>query len=274
MRLTILLATVTFLSGSTIAAQESVTIASSPEDLSRPVATLLDQLRQREKIAVTYEDPRYNSKAEIQDVTSEVSRNTSAVQNEYGPRILIPKGKAITFVYAPQDLESANGTKAVIERMLREYALLGGSTFSVVGDGVRLHVIPNAVLSTGGDRIKQRSILDTFITVPPGRRTTSQLLQLICDEVRQETGYKIDVGPSDPTRTNITSQSADHQTVRAIIGQLLDGLATPGAYVWDLYYDPSDGTYGLNFSYIGPAGPGHNSVSRVPYHAASPSEQR
>jgi len=43
-------------------AQDSRTITSDPLDLSRPISTLLDQLRQREKIQVTYEDPRYSNR--------------------------------------------------------------------------------------------------------------------------------------------------------------------------------------------------------------------
>jgi len=48
-------------------AQVSHTISSDPTDLSRPISTLLDQLRQREKIQVTYQDPRYSNSADIQD---------------------------------------------------------------------------------------------------------------------------------------------------------------------------------------------------------------
>ena len=57
--------------------QDSVTIASDPRDPSRPVSTLLSQLRQREKISVTYEDPRYSNSADVDDVTSQVAKNLS-----------------------------------------------------------------------------------------------------------------------------------------------------------------------------------------------------
>ncbi len=38
-------------------AQDSVTITSDPRDLSRPISSLINQIRQREKVSVTYEDP-------------------------------------------------------------------------------------------------------------------------------------------------------------------------------------------------------------------------
>jgi hypothetical protein len=56
--------------------RESVTISSDPNDLSRPISTLIDQIRKREKISITYEDPRYENSADIEDVTERVSRGT------------------------------------------------------------------------------------------------------------------------------------------------------------------------------------------------------
>jgi hypothetical protein len=156
-------------------AQDSVTISSDPKDLSRPISTLLDQLRKREKIAVTYEDPRYSNSADIQDVTSEVARNLSPAEEKFGRRILVPHGKAITFVYASQDMRSPEGAEAVIERLLREYQALGGQTFTVRRDGARLHVVPSDLSNAAGDRVKQESILDTVISIPPFKQYATRL---------------------------------------------------------------------------------------------------
>jgi len=180
MRYAILFVMLVGLSSSSSLAQDSVTITSDPNDLSRPISTLLGQLRQREKIAVTYEDPRYSNSSEIQDVTSEVARNVSEVQKKYGPRTLVPKGKAFNFVYTPQDLRTLKGAEDTIARMLQEYGTLGGSTFAVVRDGVRLHVLPKMVWDATGQRVKQDSILETVISLPSARRDGGELLQAIC----------------------------------------------------------------------------------------------
>ena len=45
-------------------AQDSVTITSDPRELSRPISSLINQIRQREKVSVTYEDPRYLNPAD------------------------------------------------------------------------------------------------------------------------------------------------------------------------------------------------------------------
>jgi hypothetical protein len=239
-----------------VAAQISTTITSDPRDLSRPISTLIDQMRQREKISITYEDPRYSNAADIEDVTADVSKG-SDTEKTYGPRILVPKGHAITFVYAPTDVGSPEATKATIERMLREYSSLGGPAFVVERDGVRLHVLPSEVLNIN-DRLKQDSILDTVISVPPARRDGGELLEAICRQIQDHTGYKIGVGPSAPANSLAqyrTNEGIESQSGRVALEHLLDTATFPGSFVWDLYFGADVKTYMLNFSYVESAGP-------------------
>jgi len=240
-----------------VSAQSSTTITSDPRDLSRPISTLINQMRQRERISITYEDPRYRNAADIEDVTADVSKG-SDTEKTYGPRILVPKGHAITFVYAPTDVGSPEATKAAIERMLREYSSLGGPGFFVERDGVRLHVLPSQVLNLNDDRVKQYSILDTVISVPPARRDGGELLEAICRQIQAQTGYKIGVGPSAPANSLAryrTNEGIESQSGRAALEHLLDSATFPGSFVWDLYFGPDVKTYMLNFSYVGSAGP-------------------
>jgi hypothetical protein len=244
--------------GSTVVAQNGVTIISDPNDLSRPISTILAQLRKREKISLTYEDPCYANVADIQDVTPQVARNISPSEMERRPRILVPKGRAVTFVYIPQDMRSPDDAMATIERLLREYEALGGPTFTVTRDGVRFHVVPSEVLNAKGERISQDSILDTVISIPPGRRDGGEFLQAICDQVQKQTGYAIGVGPSVPGNNLAryrTNEGIENESARTAMEQLLDKATLPGSFVWDLYYGPDVKSYGLNFNYVGTAGP-------------------
>lgn len=238
-------------------AQHPITIASDPRDLSRPISTLIAQVRQREKISITYEDPRYSNPADIEDVTAKVAK-VSDPEKAYGPRILVPKGHAVTFVYESTDIASGEATMATIERMLREYASLGGPVFTVKKDGARLHVLPSEVLNATGDWVREDSILDTMISVSPARRDGGDLLQAICDQVQKQTGYEIGVGPSVPGNDLAryrTTEGIENESARTAIEQLLDKATLPGSFVWDLYYGPDVKSYGLNFVYIGAAGP-------------------
>ena len=214
-------------------AQDSITVTSDPRDLARPVSALLNQLRKRERISVTYEDPRY------------------AKRDDMGR-------KAVSFTYSAEELHGPEGPEIVVARMLREHGASGGLTFTVVREGSRLHVLPSESLDEAGRRIRQDSIMDTRITIPAARRDGGELLQAICDEIKKQTGYEIGVGPSAPGNNlarYISLEGVDNKTARAALEDLLDRACPPGSFVWDLYFDPADGGYGLNFNYIGLAGP-------------------
>jgi|HubBroStandDraft_2_1064218.scaffolds.fasta_scaffold80028_2 hypothetical protein len=239
-------------------AQDSVTITSDPSDLSRPIATLLNQMRKHEKISVTYEDPRYSNSADIEDATSRVARNLSPAEERLRPRILVPRGKAISFVYARRDLKTTEGVEATIARMLSEYEALGGPKFVVTRDGTRLHVVPAEVLNANGERVSQGSVLDAVISIPQAEAGDSgdQLLQDICDQTQKQTGYKIDIGPGS-LNMHGSKKGGDigSQTARAALEEVWDSESARGSFVWNLFYDPSDKSYGLSFIYLGSAGP-------------------
>jgi hypothetical protein len=256
MRRTILLAVSVCLFVRAGLCQSSVTISSDPSDLSRPISTLIDQIRERQKLPVTYEDPRYSNSADIEDVTAEVARDPAEAERS-GHRTLVPKGKAISFVYAPKDFSSSQQAEAALARMLHEYRMLGGPTFRVVSEGIRLHVVPVDVLDAGDNRTRQGSILDTVVSVPSGPRDGGELLQAICDAVKKQTGYEVGVGraPSNYLAQYRTTEGIDGMSAQSAIERVLDKSSRPGSFVWDLYYDPGDKAYMLNFAYVGPAGP-------------------
>lgn len=211
--------------------QNSITISGQARDVSRPVSGLLNQLRKREKLAVTYEDPRYAKRSDMGRVGSEP-----------------------TFTFSADELRSPEGAQLVVARMLREYGASGGLTFAVVKDGPRLHIIPSEVFNDSGIRVRQDSILDTVINLPAARRNGGQLLQAICDEVKKQTGYEIGIGPSAPGNSlsrYSSSEAVVNESARLALQNLLDHATPPGTFVWDLYYDPEDRGYGLNFAYVG-----------------------
>lgn len=251
MRLTIL---AVVMSCSVAVAQQTITIASDPNDLSRPISTLLDQVRDREHLAVTYEDPTYSHTPDVEDVTERIARSSST----QGHRTIVPRGRAITFVYKAGDFRTQQLAEVTIARMLREYRMLGGPSFSVMRHGGRLHVVPAEVLGAEWNRIPQTSILDTVIAVPSAPRDGGQLLQAICDEIKKQTGHEVGIGPSVPSN-NLheyrAAESIEHMSARSALEQLLDKSSLPGGFVWDLYYDPGDMSYGLNFSFVPSKGP-------------------
>ena len=236
-------------------AQEAVTAEAPSDDLSRPVSSVIKQIRKETGASITYEDPRFVNQSDVEDVTESVSKASDA-EKKFGPRILIPKGHAITFVYLPSEIKDRHSAKVVLERLVREYALGGGPTFTVTQDANRLHVVPDRVLDASGALVHENSVLETVITVPAAQRNGGQLLQAICDAVRSKTGTKIEIGPSVPsnylarfeTKGGITNVPA-----ATAIANLLDAASPKAIFDWDLYYDPADKSYMLNFAYVGSA---------------------
>src|SRR5579864_293128 len=211
-------------------AQDSITVTSNPELTARPISALLQQLREHERIPVTYEDPRYSKRSDMDE-------------------------KLLTFSYSQRDLRNVDGAETIVARMLREYGRVGGLTFTVVKDGPRLHVVPNETFNTVGERIRQDSLLDTVVNVLPRERSGNQLLQEICNQIKERTGYRIDIGPGNPGLDNYrTAIGIENLSARAAFEKVWDGASSPGSLVWDLLYDPVDGSYGLNFVYVGLAG--------------------
>jgi hypothetical protein len=140
--------------------------------------------------------------------------------------------------------------------MTREYDALGAPTVVVVRDGVRVHILPSDILAASGSRVREGSIFETIVNVPPAQRDAGQLLQAICDQIQKQTGYGVGIGPSVPG--NILSRhrsdtGVSNKSARVAIEDLLDRVSVPGSFDWDLYYDPADKAYMLNFSYVGPA---------------------
>ena len=131
----------------------------------------------------------------------------------------------------------------------------GGPTFDVVRSGRRLHVIPRDFLDAPGKRLHQDSILDTLVSLPAGKRDGGYFLQELCDRIFEQTGYKIDIGPGAlQTEEYLVTSPIQNQTVRSVLEQFWDKTSAPGSYVWDLYYDPSDKSYGLSFRCVRCAG--------------------
>jgi hypothetical protein len=106
----------------TLAGQDAVTIKTGPHDTARPLSTLVSQLRKREHVPISYEDPRYGKRTDMQ-------------------------GPEIAFKYSARDLERPNGAELTVDRMLREYAASGGLIFGVKKEAMRLYVVPEEVIS-------------------------------------------------------------------------------------------------------------------------------
>jgi hypothetical protein len=116
--------------------------------------------------------------------------------------------------------------------------------------------MPRNVLDSSGTSTHQVSVLDNLVTVPASPRHGDELLQAICDEIQKQTGYEVGIGPSIPSNylaSYQTREGIQKKKARTAIAELLDRASVPDIFDWDLYYDPADKAYMLNFAYVGQA---------------------
>jgi hypothetical protein len=216
-----------------LVSQVSFEIKPDPNDPAHPLSSLVSQLRTSQHLAISYEDPRYSKPQDMREPN-------------------------ISFRYSDRDLEAPDGGELTLDRMLREYLGAGGLTFAAKKEAMRLYVVPEEVKNSKGERVRQGSILDTVISIAPVHRNGIEFLQAICEAVGRQTGYQIDIGPSAPVNNlqhYSTDEGANNQMARTVFVQLLDRATPPRSFAWDLYYDLEDKSYGLNFAYVGLAGP-------------------
>jgi hypothetical protein len=226
-------------------AQTEQTIT-APNGDPRPIATMIAQLRKGRGLPITYEDPRYLFAGDLQDVTEQVRRANDTETLSRTERIIVPKGKAFTFVYSSNDMSTAAGSLETIRRMLSEYARIGGPVFAATDDGKRLHVIPQQAADEAGRLVPQTPVLDTSISITPRARNGLALLSEICAAVSVSSRVQVEVGtvPGNLLAQYSSAKGFDNKPARQVLGELLDGLHSSHTLVWDLYND-LDG-YALN----------------------------
>jgi hypothetical protein len=138
----------------------------------RPVAKAIEVLESRCRCAITYEDPRYVNSNEIDDVTTQVRRDLANYKPGEAPKVLIPKGGAISIEYDDSPASSQIEHTAMILHQLLDAHQANGNAgqFRVEVNGQLIHVIPTGIKNQAGQMAPQESFLDAVITVPVEER--------------------------------------------------------------------------------------------------------
>jgi hypothetical protein len=204
-----------------------------------PVKDALDILRQRYHLAITYESPLYACACDLADMTS--PRRTP------GAKVTVLKLRQLHFEYAELNGEPQEAVTSLIRRLLGEHAAQGGPVFDVrertTPQGTEWNVVPLKARGSSGALVDQPDILGTLIFIPKARRSEGEFLNEMLQQLRTETGYRVDLGTVQ-TRIDLGTAelSADNLPAREVLVGLFGT-----SMVWDLNYDPtSAGRYVLN----------------------------
>ena len=201
----------------------------------RPLAQVLDSLREKYGWAVSYEDPQFLSKLDLAEADD--PRNHALKSH-------VPGGGLFSVEFPSGAADEEKALQLIVDSYNRSgnpgrFELRKSETqkFSVVGVEAR---------DRRGELSHQRPVFDLPITLATGRRTASETLHLICRKIAAQRGVAVAVGISPrkvldqtPVRVGGTNVSA-----RDLLLQTL--TATRSAFYWRLLFDPNSNSYVLD----------------------------
>jgi len=226
-----------------------------------PVREAINILRQRYHLAITYEGPAYVCSCDLIDMGP--GRKTPS------QRIITPKRRQFHFEYMELNGKPVENTTFLLMRLLSQYASQGGEVFDVserqTPTGSEWNVVAVKAHDESGAMTTQIAPLDTLVFIPKEKRSASQFIAAVLQQVRTETGYDVEwwtlAGQPD---TWLGEYGADNIPARDTFAQVFEQSHIP--IIWELNYDPESNRYFLTFEWA-PS----TSQSLKPIPAQSPS---
>lgn len=218
----------------------------------RPVYELVKVLERTYGWRVTYEDPPFESRDELKDVTSSAYSQTHPAQ---GDILLVPSAKAFTFSWSVSG--RTGDRKAVLDQCVNEHNSRSGNPgqFRTYHQGGVSHVIPSASRNRDGAIVGTNSVLETRVSFPGQQRTLLDTISLIFDLVQRQTGARILVGtiPGSATTEQIplaanqvSARDALLLALNAYDAMVLGRGLAPLRMSWALLYQADQQIYYLN----------------------------
>ena len=220
----------------------------------RPLAQALCAIANRYQWMVDYEDPRYQSKFDLIDVTNP---NWRALHPEARPS-MIPSGGAFEFKYEETLAVTADGERQVLEALVAAYNKTDNpGKFEVRELSVespqggtsrkRYAIIGVSIKDDQGKLQPTPPLLDTLITLPVEERSADRTIRLIGEEVFAKQRVKI-LGTGVANNALIQSKvtvGGTNMTARSLLLETLTQIKSP-AMGWSAKYDSGTPMYVLN----------------------------
>jgi hypothetical protein len=198
----------------------------------RPIAQVLDALRDKYGWLVNYEDPQYTSEKDL------VEGPGPTGMTKY------PSGSVFNFDF------SANAPEE--EKVLRQAVDAYNKTdnpgrFELRKDADgHFHVVGTAARDDKGTIAKQAVLLDLTVKVPAEELSVTDTLNQVCEELSAESHVQVAIGisPRSLLDHNKVKLSGSKASARDLLEQSLQ--ATHRNLYWRLIYDPSSKGYFLD----------------------------
>lgn len=203
----------------------------------RPLAQVLDALRQKYGWQVEYEDPRYMAKV---DIVEKPGPNDSVYTFPSGGSFTVdvPAGSGTT--PPPEDktleliVDAYNQSKNPGRFGLRQAE---GGRYSVVGVGAQ---------DDGGKIVVQEPLLDWAVAMPAEARSATAALNLLCQKTTEESHVPMMLGvnPRALMDNNTVKVGGAKTPARTLLARTIDGVGHP--MYWRLLFDPKSKGYYLD----------------------------
>jgi hypothetical protein len=205
---------------------------------ARPIATAVQALVDRFGVVITYEDPRYAYKGDLQDVTEQVRKDLDRYPPGRAPRVIVPKGGKLTVKARSADVA------AILEQLIRVQSTTGqGGHFRVEHTGDAFHVVPTESRDRDGNWAVNRSILDIPISLPIQDRAYQEMIAVICKALSAAAHTRIWIGSgvggglmsiNGPPQYRL---GANNEPARSVLMRALTAVAADrGKLTWVLFY--------------------------------------
>ncbi|MBI3894662.1 MAG: hypothetical protein HY313_01895 [Acidobacteria bacterium] len=221
----------------------------------RPLAAAIDKLEELSGIPINYEDMPVYYEADQKDVTDTVARRPPPA----GYRIIVARGGQLTVpILVDATTGKLNDSEAVKEALFTVISAYSANNFPGGFDvefynGV-FFVKPVRYRDEAGATLTKRAVLSAPITFPEEKRTISQTLRLILDQISKASRAEIRRGTGSDGMGELTmgaqSEPANHVVARFLAPRSAPSVASNGTN-WDgglsyrLLFEPKLG-YALN----------------------------
>ena len=227
----------------------------------RPLEQALASLRLKYGWTINYEDPKYHS-----------AKDTMEDPRSKGTLILTGT-QFSTEIPAPQPPAEAPPREKSLQQVVDSYnRSTNPGRFEVRKGETEVSIVGIAARDDNGDVSLQKPFLDSPISVPIKERTIAETVELICNQLSDDTHTSVSLGVTPRALVDHTNVKigGDKVPARQILAQALAASGHP--LYWQLLFDPNSKSYLLNIHSVhSPKPPAHETPSKPPATETHPS---
>ena len=233
-------------------------------DDPRPLKAAIDKLENMLGIPINYEDPRFASAEDVEDVTDKVQNSQQRAAHP-NVRILVPKGGVlgVSGVASVSAKPSLGGATALLTTLHAQHEGNGyPGRFSIQSISSTATVTPASVRSSDGAWKTAAPAMDSRLTLPYQQRTAADALALLAKNLSQAVGIQVGVGrfPMVAFANATVSLGAENEPAGIVIVRLFEQVsaqysktsASQSVYSYRLLYDPGMKLYFLHVNAVEP----------------------